>query len=67
MQLLKYLLLIIAVVGQITGIVFLFINIKKAAIFFIIFAIAFVLLIALFVKERLKEKKEEDANDYRDY
>ncbi|WP_044748837.1 hypothetical protein [Bacillus alveayuensis] len=67
MQLLKYVLLIIAVIGQITGFVLLFINMKKAVLFFIIYAVSFVLLMALFIMERLKEKKEEEDNDYRDY
>jgi membrane protein implicated in regulation of membrane protease activity len=67
MKMFKYLLLAIAVIGQIAGIGFLFINIKAAATLFMIYAVAFVLLIVLFVKERLEEKKGEDDNDYRDY
>jgi membrane protein implicated in regulation of membrane protease activity len=64
---LKYSLLVIAFIGQIAGIAFLFIHIKTAVTFFIIYAVAFVLLMAWLVKERLDEKKEEEDNDYRDY
>jgi membrane protein implicated in regulation of membrane protease activity len=64
---LKYSLLVIVFIGQIAGITFLFIHIKTAVTFFIIYAVAFVLLMAWLVKERLDEKKEEEDNDYRDY
>ncbi|MEH7381533.1 hypothetical protein V7138_13820 [Bacillus sp. JJ1533] len=63
----KYIVLMIAVVGQIIGIVFLFIDISKALTFYAFYMVAIVLLFALLVWERKREKEEDDQNDYRDY
>lgn len=63
----KYIVLMIAIVGQIVGIVFLFIDISKALTFYAFYMVAIVLLFALIVWERKHEKKEDDENDYRDY
>jgi len=67
MRILKPLLLAIAVIAQLTGVVYLFIHIETAIMLFIVYGAAFVLLIGVLVKERLKEKKEEEDHDYRDY
>ncbi|MFC3883840.1 hypothetical protein ACFOU2_10130 [Bacillus songklensis] len=67
MQLLKYIFFIIAIVGQLAGIVLLFIDKQKALGFFIIYGIGLVLLLVVLMIERKKEKKEEDEHDYRDY
>ncbi|MFC0272126.1 hypothetical protein ACFFIX_11750 [Metabacillus herbersteinensis] len=67
MEALKYLCLITAVVTQLTGILFLFINIHIAAILFIIYGIALIGLLIVFIKNRYDEKKEDDEHDYRDY
>ncbi|MEH7238352.1 hypothetical protein [Bacillus sp. JJ1562] len=63
----KYIVLMIAIVGQIVGIVFLFIDISKALMFYAFYMVAIVLLFALLVWERKREKVEDDENDYRDY
>ncbi|HWO94836.1 MAG TPA: hypothetical protein VNM45_00460 [Bacillus sp. (in: firmicutes)] len=67
MQLLKYIFFIITIVGQLTGMVLLFIDKQKAVIFFIAYGIGLVLLLVVLVMERRKEKKEDDERDYRDY
>jgi hypothetical protein len=66
-QLLKYIFFIIAVVGQLTGMVLLFIDKQKAVTFFIAYGIGLALLLIVLVIERRKEKKEDDERDYRDY
>lgn len=64
---LKSLFLLFTALFQGIGIIFLFISIKWAILFFISYGISVVILFSLFIKERLKEKKEEEENDYRDY
>jgi hypothetical protein len=66
-QLLKYILFIAAVVGQLIGMVLLFVDQKKAVLFFIVYGVALGLLLMLLIVERRKEKKEDDERDYRDY
>ncbi|WP_449539267.1 hypothetical protein [Ferdinandcohnia sp. Marseille-Q9671] len=63
----KYIVLTIAVVGQIIGLVYLFIDIKRAITFYSFYMVAIVLLFALLVWDRKREKEEDDQNDYRDY
>ena len=67
MNLLKYALLLIATVGQVIGILLLFINLVWAGIFYIAYFIALILLMVVLIMERKKEKEEDDRNDYRDY
>jgi 5-bromo-4-chloroindolyl phosphate hydrolysis protein len=67
MEKLKLLLVSVAILGQIIGIILLFINIKVAIILYILYGIAVLALIILLVKDRWKEKKEDDENDYRNY
>ena len=61
------LLLIVATVGQVIGIIFVFINLKIAIIFYVIYLLAVIALFSLLIRERLNEKKEEDENDFSDY
>ena len=56
-----------AVVTQIAGIIFLFINIKIAIGLFFVYFLSLLILVIAFIKIRLDEKKEDDKNDYRDY
>lgn len=63
----KYIVLLIAIIGQIVGIVFLFIDISRAITFYTFYMVAIVLLFAILVWERKREKEEDDQNDYRDY
>lgn len=63
----KYIVLLIAIIGQIVGILFLFIDISKAITFYAFYMVAIVLLFAILVWERKREKEEDDQNDYRDY
>lgn len=67
MEKLKYISLYSVVITQVTGIIFLFINIKIALTLFLAYFISIVVLIITFIKIRLDEKKEDDNNDYRDY
>lgn len=63
----KYIVMIAAGIGQIIGIIFIFINLKAALVFYAFYIIAIILLFALLIWERIKEKREDDENDYRDY
>jgi hypothetical protein len=67
MDKLKLLLVSVASIGQIIGIILLFINIKIALAVYIVYGIAILTLIILLLKDRWKEKKEDDKNDYRNY
>ncbi|GAA0328320.1 hypothetical protein GCM10008967_18520 [Bacillus carboniphilus] len=64
---LKQLLLILAIAGQLIGIVLLFIHIPSAIAFFVIYALTLLFLFVLIIIERKKEKKEDDENDFSDY
>lgn len=64
---LKQLFLFLTVIGQLAGIIMLFINIKIAIILFIVYGLACIAIFILLIVERIKEKEEEDDNDYRDY
>lgn len=67
MEKLKYISMLAAVVTQIAGIIFLFINIKIAIGLFFVYFLSLLILVIAFIKGRLDEKKEDDKNDYRDY
>jgi hypothetical protein len=57
----------IVCVGQIIGIILLFMNLKIAIIVYIIDALAIFAIFWLLIKDRRKEKKEAEENDYRNY
>lgn len=63
----KQFLILIAVFGQILGIILLFVHMKTAIVTFIIYGLACATLFILLIVERVKEKEEEDEHDYRDY
>ncbi|MGY3718622.1 hypothetical protein ACWE42_24215 [Sutcliffiella cohnii] len=67
MDLIKYILLITAIAGQILGIVLVFINLIWAGVFYVIYFVALIMLSILLIIERKKEKEEDDQNDYSDY
>jgi len=67
MKNLKYIMLSVATIGQIVGIIFLFINFKIAIGFYLCYLLALVILFWLLIRERVKEKKEDEENDYRNY
>ncbi|WP_139367461.1 hypothetical protein [Metabacillus halosaccharovorans] len=67
MEKLKYISMLSAVVTQIVGIIFLFINIKIAIGLFFVYFLSLLVLVITFIKIRIDEKKEDDKNDYRDY
>ncbi|APH06094.1 hypothetical protein [Bacillus weihaiensis] len=67
MEKVKYLSMITAVFTQILGIVFLFINITIAIGLFLVYFLSLIILLVVFIKLRMDEKKEDDKNDYRDY
>ncbi|WP_077211078.1 hypothetical protein [Bacillus dakarensis] len=64
---LKQMLLMMIVIGQLLGIVMLFINIKIAIFVFIVYGLAMLGIFIVLIVERLKEKEEDDENDYRNY
>lgn len=67
MQFLKYISLILAILFQLLAIVFLFHNVKVAIILFILYGLSILVLLTTFIFERMKEKKEDDENDYSNY
>lgn len=67
MKKLKQTLLLTAAGGQIFGIVMLFINIKAAIMFYILYALMIFAIFIVLLVERKKEKEEDDRNDYRNY
>jgi membrane protein implicated in regulation of membrane protease activity len=67
MEKVKYISMLAAIFTQITGIIFLFINITIAVGLFIVYFISLLVLLVVFIKSRIVEKKEDDQNDYRDY
>jgi membrane protein implicated in regulation of membrane protease activity len=67
MKKVKYISMITAIFTQITGIIFLFINITIAFGLFLVYFLSLLVLLVVFIKSRIVEKKEDDKNDYRDY
>ncbi|MBM7587184.1 membrane protein implicated in regulation of membrane protease activity [Bacillus pakistanensis] len=67
MEKVKYISMVAAAITQITGIIFLFINMTIAIGLFFVYFISLLVLLVVFVKSRMDEKKEDDQNDYRDY
>ncbi len=63
----KLLLILLIVILHIAAFGLLIYSLKWALIVFALYGITVVLLLILFIKERLKEKKEEDQYDDRDY
>ncbi|WP_243291507.1 hypothetical protein [Bacillus sp. FJAT-47783] len=63
----KNILLIVAILSQITGYFFLFIHVFTGVTFIVISFLAFISIIIFLIKERVHEKKEENENDYRNY
>ncbi|MFP7735527.1 hypothetical protein ACLHDF_19310 [Priestia aryabhattai] len=63
----KYILLIVAIAGQIIGFLFLFINVVAAFIFYGFYILTFITLLLLFIWDRKKEKDKEEFEDYTDY
>ncbi len=54
----KYILLIVAVAGQIIGFLFLFINVVAAFIFYGFYILTFIMLLLLFIWDRKKGKRQ---------
>jgi RsiW-degrading membrane proteinase PrsW (M82 family) len=67
MEKVKYISMITAIFTQITGIIFLFINITIALGLFLVYFLSLLVLLVVFIKSRIVEEKEDDKNDYRDY
>ena len=63
----KYILLIVAVAGQIIGFLFLFINVVAAFIFYGFYILTFITLLLLSIWDRKKEKTKKNLSDYTDY
>lgn len=64
---LKIPLMVLVVIGQLLGIAFLFFNIKLAILTFIIYGLALLGLLIILILERIKEKRDDDDHDYRNY
>ncbi|MDZ5470167.1 hypothetical protein SM124_00260 [Bacillus sp. 31A1R] len=67
MNKLKLLLIIFAIAGQFIGLGMLFINIKAALFIYASYIIFLIILFGVLIRERRKEKEEDDRNDYRNY
>jgi hypothetical protein len=67
MKKLKQMLLLTATGGQLLGIAMLFINMKAAIMFYVLYALMIFAIFIVLIAERKKEKEEEEQNDYRDY
>ncbi|TWI56018.1 hypothetical protein [Halalkalibacter nanhaiisediminis] len=63
----KYLLIVLAVIGQLSGIVLSFIKLEWALMMFSVYGIALIVLLVVFILDRKKEKKEEINYDDCDY
>ncbi|ARK28718.1 hypothetical protein [Halalkalibacter krulwichiae] len=64
---LKYFLIAVVVMAQLGGIVLIFVNVTWAIWAFSVYGIGIVILIAVFIVERWKEKREEIDYDDCDY
>ncbi|WP_102348521.1 hypothetical protein [Bacillus sp. Marseille-P3661] len=67
MSKLKYLFIFLIIIFQFSAIFSLFLNKTFAIFLFICYGLSIIGLIAIYVKERIKEKREEDEHDYSDY
>jgi hypothetical protein len=67
MGIIKRLFLLIAGVGQLLAIILLFINLKAAIVFYLIYILLIFGILIVLLIERTKEKEEDDRNDYRNY
>ncbi|MBM7621609.1 Sec-independent protein secretion pathway component TatC [Bacillus tianshenii] len=67
MEKLKKLFMAVALIGQVVGIVLVFVDVLLAVIFYILYGLAVVALFIVLIMERDKEKEEDDKNDYSDY
>ncbi|WP_163101730.1 hypothetical protein [Peribacillus alkalitolerans] len=67
MQGIKLFMIALIIIGQLVGLVLLFINMQWAITLYTIYGIALILLFIIMFFERKKEKREEDPNDYRNY
>lgn len=63
----KQLLIVVAAICQVLAVVLLFVHIPSAIVLLVIYALALFVIFVLLIMERIKEKKEDDENDYRNY
>lgn len=63
----KNLYLIVGILAQLGGYLFLFIHLVTAVFLFVISFLAFLSIFVYLIIERRKEKKEDEENDYRNY
>ncbi|MGG4490188.1 hypothetical protein [Metabacillus idriensis] len=63
----KSILILLTFIAQTAALIFLFLNMKLAVIFFLIHLLSICLLFSLLIQARMKEKKEDDERDYRNY
>ncbi len=63
----KSVILLLTVVSQGAAIIFLFINFWVSIMLFLLYGGAMLVLFILLIIERIREKEEEDQNDYSDY
>lgn len=59
--------LLVTAISQGAAIVFLFINVWVSILLFVLYGLTMLGLFLLLVVERMKEKEEDDKNDYSDY
>ncbi len=64
---LKSITLIVTVLLQIVAIIYFFIDFVTAVYLFAFHILGWVIVFVLLIKERIKEKREEDDDDYSNY
>ncbi|MFS0878496.1 hypothetical protein [Metabacillus niabensis] len=67
METMKKISMMTAVFTQISGIIFLFVQVKIALCLFLLYGISLLMLFLVLIKQRLDEKREDEQNDYRNY
>lgn len=67
MERMKKISMMTAVFTQISGIIFLFVQVKIALCLFLLYGISLLVLFLVLIKQRLDEKREDEQNDYRNY
>ncbi len=67
MERMKKISMMTAVFTQISGIIFLFVQVKIALCLFLLYGISLLVLFSVLIKQRMDEKREDEQNDYRNY
>lgn len=63
----KNIFLVLTIVAQLAAIIFAFVNISVTFFILGVYILSLIMLFGLLIKERRKEKEEENQHDYRHY